>query len=72
MVSEMEVDEGAVHLTKESRLWSGGWADGFGGIAERNDDRSRSRVKGEGFYKGVREEETVIVSGMGVADLWLG
>ena len=72
MVAEMEVDEGAAHLTKKSRLWSGGFADGFGGVAGRNGGQIRSRGKEEGFCRGEREEETVIVSGVGMVGLWLG
>jgi len=50
----MEADGGAAHSKQESRSWSGGWADGFGGVAGRKGGRSWSPGKEERFCWGER------------------
>ena len=44
----------------------------FNGVFARNGGRSRSRGEEEDFCRSEREEEMVVVLGVGVADLWLG
>jgi len=44
----------------------------LGGIAGRSGGRSRSRGEGEDSCRSEREEQTMAVSGVRVADWWLG
>jgi hypothetical protein len=71
-LQKLEVDGGAAHSKQESRPWLRGLAGGSGGVSTRNGGRSRSRGEEEDFCRNEREEETVAVSGVGVAGLWLG
>jgi len=68
----MEVDGGAAHSKQESQPWSRGLAGGSSNVAARNGGQSRSWGEEEDFCRSERKEETVAVSGVGVAGWWLG
>jgi hypothetical protein len=69
---KIEVGGGAAHSKQESRPWSRGLAGGSGSVSARSGGWSRPRGEDEDFCRSEREEETMAVSGVGVAGLWVG